>query len=134
LEILPKIYQEEVGSPTEIAKLAKIVDESATQGDKTSINILKKAGKELALSVTAVAKRMKMQKDVTVGGLGSVFNSKIVRTTFVEEIKRKLPSSSILEPLTGSRAIEGPIILAFKKIKVPITKEKMSDLLDKIDR
>jgi len=96
LEIMIKIYKEMQCDITEISKIAEIVDEAATEGDKVALDILKEAGKELALCVTSIAKRLKMENDkIIVGGVGSVFKCKTVNNTFNEILKLKLPNAKI---------------------------------------
>jgi len=128
-EILTKIYKEMKGDPTEIAKMAKIVDEAAAEGDKIAVKILSEAGRELAECVLAIARGLRMENDdIIVGGVGGVFRSKIVNETFNKILRIKLPNARIRGPFIGDTPIIGPIIIALKKRNVPIT----TGFIDKI--
>ena len=130
LEILTKIYKEMGGEVKEIAKIAKIVDEAANEGDIIARRIMEEAGKELALCVLSIAKRLNMEKDkIIVGGIGGVYKSKHVRRVFHKLLEENLPNAEIREPLTGYTPILGPIIIAFKKLNIPLSEEKVESIL-----
>jgi len=130
LEILRKIYKEMGGDVKAIAGIAKIVDEAANEGDEVARRIMEEAGKELALCVLSIAKRLNMEQDeIIVGGVGSVYKSKHVRRTFCKLLEENLPNAEIKEPLTGYAPILGPTIMAFKKLGIPISKEKVESIL-----
>jgi len=130
LEILTKIYKEMGGEVKEIAKIAKIVDEAANEGDIIARRIMEEAGKELALCVLSIAKRLNMEKDeIIVGGIGGVYKSKHVRRIFHKLLEENLPNAEIREPLTGYTPILGPIIIAFKKLNIPLSEEKVESIL-----
>ncbi|MBS7660212.1 hypothetical protein KEJ28_06005, partial [Candidatus Bathyarchaeota archaeon] len=96
LEILDKVYKELRGDPTEISRIAKIVDEAAHKGDKVAENILEEAGRELALTALCIIKGLGMENEkIIVGGLGSVFKSKIVKENFIKTIREKAPNIRI---------------------------------------
>ncbi|MEM3815457.1 MAG: BadF/BadG/BcrA/BcrD ATPase family protein [Candidatus Bathyarchaeia archaeon] len=133
LEILDKVYKELRGDPTEISRIAKIVDEAAHKGDKVAENILEEAGRELALTALCIIKGLGMENEkIIVGGLGSVFKSKIVKENFIKTIREKAPNIRIKEPLTGDESILGPIIMAFKKLGLKFSEEDMRAVLEKI--
>ncbi|MCD6536670.1 MAG: hypothetical protein J7K49_06560 [Thaumarchaeota archaeon] len=130
LEILTKIYKEMGGEVKEIAKIAKIVDEAANEGDIIARRIMEEAGKELALCVLSIAKRLNMEKDeIIVGGIGGVYKSKHVRRVFHKLLEENLPNAEIREPLTGYTPILGPIIIAFKKLNIPLSEERVESIL-----
>lgn len=130
LEILTKIYKEMSGEVKEIAKIAKIVDEAANEGDIIARRIMEEAGKELALCVLSIAKRLNMEKDeIIVGGIGGVYKSKHVRRVFHKLLEENLPNAEIREPLIGYTPILGPIIIAFKKLNIPLSEEKVESIL-----
>jgi N-acetylglucosamine kinase-like BadF-type ATPase len=134
-EILTKIYKEMKGDPTEIAKMAKIVDEAAAEGDKIAVKILSEAGRELAECVLAIARGLRMENDdIIVGGVGGVFRSKIVNETFNKILRIKLPNARIRGPFIGDTPIIGPIIIALKKRDMPITTGFIDKIMKNIEQ
>ena len=81
----------------EVADLAEVVYRAALSGDATARSILREAGKELALTVSAVLQRLDLsQKPVMIGTSGGVFRSgRLVLRTFREVIKRIAPLATI---------------------------------------
>ncbi|MCD6301746.1 MAG: hypothetical protein J7L82_06745 [Staphylothermus sp.] len=135
LDILNKVYTEQGSKPGEIAKLAKIVDEEARNGDPVAIEILKDAGKELALSAISVAKKLNMEEDdIIIGGVGSVFSSSIVLETFREYIRKSLRRAIIKEPIISYKAIMGPLIIALLRIGVTITEKDLNNIIERIEQ
>lgn len=133
LEILNKVYKELGCDPTEISRIAKIVDEAASRGDKVARRILRDAGRELALTALCVIRGLDMENEkIIVGGLGSVFKSKIVKDSFLTFIRKWAPNAIVKEPLVGEESILGPIVIAFKKLKLNISEENLRVILDKI--
>jgi len=133
LEILHKVYKEIEGDPTEISKLAKVVDRAACEGDEVARFILEEAGRELALAISCIVRRLNMHDErIVVGGLGGVFRSKFVKESFFRALKRDLPNAVIREPLVGDKAILGPIIIAFRKLGLKISEERVKSMLEKL--
>ncbi|MCX8170704.1 MAG: hypothetical protein N3E47_01850 [Candidatus Bathyarchaeota archaeon] len=133
LEILDKIYKELKCDPTEISKIARIVDEAASRGDKVAETILEDAGRELALAALCIIRGLGMENEkIVVGGLGSVFKSKIVRDTFLKAVREWAPNAIVKEPLIGEESILGPIVMAFKKLGLRLSEEGIKDFLERI--
>jgi N-acetylglucosamine kinase-like BadF-type ATPase len=131
LEIMTKVYKEMRCNITEISKIAEIVDEAALEGDRVAKDILKEAGRELASCALSIARRLRMEDDdIVVGGVGSVFKSKTVNSTFNKTLRMKLPNARIREPLTGQVAIWGPIAVALKRQGLHITANLMKKILE----
>jgi N-acetylglucosamine kinase-like BadF-type ATPase len=125
-----KVHKELKGSLTEVAKLAKIVDEVASEGDKVAKSIMEEAGRELALDAIAVAKKLNMMNEkIVIGEIGSVFKSKTVTEVYKKALKENLPSAVIKEPIIGYMSIIGPIIIAYKKLNIEITEEKINNVM-----
>jgi len=55
---------------------------------------------------------------IVVGGIGNVFKSRFVRSSFKNEIKKLLKNAYIKEPLVGYQSLVGPIILALKEMGI----------------
>lgn len=134
LDILHKVYKELEGDPTEISKLAKIVDKAACEGDEVATSILEEAGRELALAISCIVKKLNMEDEkIVVGGLGGVFRSRIVKESFISTIKESVPNAILREPLIGDKSILGPIIIAFRRLGLKISEENIRLILDKLE-
>ncbi|MCX8188128.1 MAG: hypothetical protein N3F64_00275 [Nitrososphaeria archaeon] len=133
LDILHKIYKELDGDPTEISKLAKIVDKAAYLGDEVAKSILEEAGRELASAILCIVKRLYMENErIVVGGLGGVFKSNIVKESFMNTIRESIPNAIVREPLIGDKAILGPIIIAYRRLGLKISEENINLILNKL--
>lgn len=132
LNILDKVYSE----PPEIdkiAELARLVSEEAERGDEVSVSILREAGRELALDAVSVAERLGMVSDsIVVGGVGSVFNSRIVWGTFKEAVESRLTKATVRGPLTGQYSILGPLVMGLMKMGIRLTQREASELLARL--
>jgi N-acetylglucosamine kinase-like BadF-type ATPase len=132
LDIVTPIYRTRQLNISKLAGLAEVVNEEAEKGDVVALEILSRAGRELALAAYSVAKKLDMVEDegVIVGGVGSVFTSRVVRRTFEDEVRRLLPRSKLREPLIGYKALVGPVIIVLRKLRGHID----SSLLEAIER
>jgi len=132
LNILDKVYSE----PPEIdkiAELARLVSEEAERGDEVSVSILREAGRELALDAVSVAERLGMVSDsIVVGGVGSVFNSRIVWGTFKEAVESRLTKATVRGPLTGQYSILGPLVMGLMKMGIRLTQREAGELLARL--
>ena len=132
LNILDKVYSE----PPEIdkiAELARLVSEEAERGDEVSVSILREAGRELALDAVSVAERLGMVSDsIVVGGVGSVFNSRIVWGTFKEAVESRLTKATVRGPLTGQYSILGPLVMGLMKMGIRLTQRETGELLARL--
>jgi len=132
LNILDKVYSE----PPEIdkiAELARLVSEEAERGDEVSVSILREAGRELALDAVSVAERLGMVSDsIVVGGVGSVFNSRIVWGTFKEAVESRLTKATVRGPLTGRYSILGPLVMGLMKMGIRLTRREAGELLARL--
>ncbi|RLF19027.1 MAG: hypothetical protein DRZ82_07065 [Thermoprotei archaeon] len=116
IDIIDVIHKEFITEHERIAKLAKVVDMVANEGDEVATEILVRAGIELAKMAQAVAKKLKMVDDeIIVGGIGGVFSSDIVRRTFMKKAKELFRRAHIKEPLIGYQPLVGPVVLALKE-------------------
>ena len=126
VDIIDKLYtmiKEDIG---EVAKLAKIVDNVAKE-DEVAKEIMSLAGKELALMVKAVYDKIRVPgENYIIGGVGSVFSSKIVHSSFTETIRKTIPKAVIVEPLIFYKPIKGLLSLAVKELNLN------EDIVDKV--
>lgn len=110
---LEKVY----ASPAETVPLLSVVtDEASKKGDKVAKEILKQAGRELALAAKTAIKKLEMEKEkfplVLVGGM---FKSKIVLETVKKEVKRAAPKVGFIQP--QKEPVSGAIKLALERIR-----------------
>jgi N-acetylglucosamine kinase-like BadF-type ATPase len=134
LDIVTIIYRIDLTDISKIALLAKIVDEEAEKGDEIARSIMVKAGEELALATYNVAQKLDMlNESIIVGGVGSVFNSRIVRKIFEEKIRELMPKAILKEPIIGYKAILGPIIIALKRLGLSVDKNVVENIIRRIE-
>ncbi len=98
--LIVAIYSPQVDN-TRIAGFARLVVESAIDGDKIAVEILRDAGRELGVAACAVITKLKLQDDkVPIGCVGSIFKAGEILTTPMLEIIRKVARKAFLtEPL-----------------------------------
>ncbi|MCC6057847.1 MAG: hypothetical protein LM568_02905 [Desulfurococcaceae archaeon] len=134
LDIVTIIYRIDLTDISKIALLAKIVDEEAEKGDEIARSIMVKAGEELALATYNVAQKLDMlNESIIVGGVGSVFNSRIVRKIFEEKIRELMPKAILKEPIIGYKAILGPIIIALRRLGLNVDKNVVENIIRRIE-
>lgn len=135
LEIVTYIYRMKPLEIGKIAAIAVLVDEEAEKGDDVAKEIMERAGLELALTTYNVAQKLGMvNEEIIVGGIGSVFKSKIVSKVFEDNIKSLLRRARVKEPIIGYRAVLGPIIIALKRLNVSIDNNVVDRILKGIER
>lgn len=80
-------------SRAEMAALAAVAPEAASEGDAPARRLLREAGDELGLAAAAVAERLGLaRRAVTVGMVGGVFRgSPQVRASFRRAVRRRVP-------------------------------------------
>ncbi len=86
---------------TRIAGFARLVVETAVEGDKVAVEILRDAGHELGTAAVAVIKKLGLaKKKIPIGCVGSVFNAgKLLTEPMTEIVKRVAPKAYLMEPL-----------------------------------
>jgi len=135
LDIVTYIYRMKPFDIGKIAAIAVLVDEEAEKGDEVAREIMEKAGLELALSVYSVAQKLGMvDDDIIVGGIGSVFKSKIVNRVFENRVRKLLRKATLKEHMVGYRAILGPIIIALQRLGMDITQDIVEKVLKNVER
>ena len=83
-----------------IAGFARLVVETAEDGDKIAVEILEDAGRELGVAATAVLKKLDLQKrKVPIGCVGSVFNAgELLTDPMTKIIYEVAPKAYLIEP------------------------------------
>ena len=119
IDIVDRMYSIAKEDMGEIAKLAKIVDETAREGDKKSKEILKLAGMELVSMAKSVYDKIKLPGEkFIVGGTGSVFSSEILSETFKKNLRKEIPDAIVVEPLISLEPIKGLLLIATEKLEL----------------
>jgi N-acetylglucosamine kinase-like BadF-type ATPase len=121
------VYSEKL-SRADIAGLAKVVPEAASEGDRVAAGILRRTGRELGLAAGAVARRLRLHRDpVMVGMVGGVFRgSSEVGRAFRREIRRHVPKAVFVEP--RFTPVIGSVLLALKLAHVRLTGPVLQNL------
>jgi len=118
-DVISKVYDEM--KPSDLASLAPVVTVAAKKGDSVALSILEDAGEELALTVKALANRLNMKGEITVGAAGGVFRSEPVWRFFKKKVQNHLPRAVFINPV--EYPVIGALIMGFRKQNVTITKE-----------
>jgi len=90
-----------------IAGFARLVVETALEGDKIAVDIIKDAGRELGDAAVAVLQKLGLeQRKVPIGCVGSIFLAKEVLTEPMTDVIHKVaPKAYLMEPqMTPSQA------------------------------
>jgi len=117
LQLIDVIYSLITKDVGEIGKLAILVDEAAEEGDHVAEEILLNGGKELALMARAVYEKIRVDsEEFIIGGVGSVFSSRILRESFMNNVRSYIPNARVIEPLVKYMPIKGLVALLVEKI------------------
>ena len=109
LQLIGKIYAPGFGK-REVAALAPLVGAAAEQGDAAALQIVEKAGRELALLVRPVAEKLGLQS-ARIAFAGSVLQKCApVRSAAQAQLQTLLPQLTLAEPQGDAAA--GAVLLA----------------------
>jgi N-acetylglucosamine kinase-like BadF-type ATPase len=96
--VIDRVYVEGIGVG-EVAALAPLVGEAASEGDEEAKSIMREAGEELGAAAIAVMERLGLGGEVRVGYNGGVFKlGGALLTSFIEKVRGARPSSVIGPP------------------------------------
>jgi len=117
--LIVAIYSPQVDN-LRIAGFARLVVETALDGDAVAIEILNDAGRELGVAACAVIKKLKLEKrKVPIGCVGSVFNAgKLLTETMLAVIRKTAPGAFLTEPLL--KPSHAAAIMAHDSIKASV--------------
>jgi N-acetylglucosamine kinase-like BadF-type ATPase len=100
-QLIPWVYNEKDQSWKKIAELAPLATKCAAEGDQVAQNILDRAAEQLLLSITSVAKGLKMDEEefplVLAGGNLTHKDSRLAQL-LSEKVKKALPKVKVLYP------------------------------------
>ena len=98
-ETVTRVYVEGM-EPREIAALSRVAYEVAEAGDEVARHIFFQAGEELAESVEAAIRQLKLESEaVIVSYQGSVIDScHLLRERFIDHLRSKVPGATVTPP------------------------------------
>ena len=129
-DLITAVYHD-LPNPQAIASFAIRVSEAAQKGDEAAKEILRDAGKELALMAITVSRNLEIADNaITVGGVGGVWNSDIVWQVFKSEVKKKLPRATFRKPV--KLPVVGSLAIGLSKKGINISKKDADKLEKKI--
>jgi N-acetylglucosamine kinase-like BadF-type ATPase len=115
-------------SAARVTALIEVIRLAAKQGDATAQRILREAGRELGLAVSATLRRLGMQDgQPTVGTAGEVFQGRLVLRSFREVVQRTAAGAVITSPKVPLAV--GAAALALEALGVELTEEVRARLL-----
>ena len=97
--LISAIYAPQMDN-SRIAGFARLVVETAQEGDKIAVDILRDAGRELGTAAVAVITKLGLEsKKVPIGCVGSIFKAGTILTDPMNElIDRVAPKAYLIEP------------------------------------
>lgn len=135
IDLIEAVYRVMRCDPTEIASLAVFVDEAAEEGDELAVEILRKGGFELAKACQAVVSRLKMgDSPIIVGGVGAVFNSRILSESFRIWVKRWFKKAKVKPPLTGYQPLVGLAVMCLTRSNLDNPLKRVEKLREDLNR
>jgi glucosamine kinase len=98
--LIVAIYSPQVDN-TRIAGFARLVVETAQDGDEIAIGILRDAGFELGLAACAVIEKLDLEnRKVPIGCVGSIFNAgKLLTEPMLQKVRLCSPKAFLTEPI-----------------------------------
>ena len=99
-DLVVAIYAPQIDN-LRIAGFARLVVETAAEGDEVAVRILIEAGHELGLAATAVIRRLKLERrKFPIAKVGSIFRAgRIIDDPLLETVQKTAPKAYLIEPL-----------------------------------
>ena len=118
-EDLPRFVYATTTHADDIARYGKLVIEAARQGDPVALEILERAGRELAECVLAVGRKLKLTgSDFPVAYVGGVFNAEdLLLTPMRGAVAREAPRATLNPP--KNTPVEGAAMMAIRTAENP---------------
>jgi len=117
IDVVYSLIKEDIG---ELGKLAVLVDEAAEEGDQLATEILRSGGIELALMAKAVYEKLRVNnEEFIVVGVGSVFSSRTLKESFMDNVRNYIPSARLVEPLVRYMPVKGLVAILVEKTSLP---------------
>lgn len=116
---------------SDVARLARTVDEAASAGDAVAAAILERAGAELADLAVHVVRRLGLADGhPVVSYVGGVFRSATVRRSFRERAEREVPGARVRDPLLSP--VGGAVLLALREVQGAIAEDTVTRLRESL--
>jgi len=118
-DLVGRVYRESDGT-ADIATLAALVDAAAGDGDVVALHILRAAGRELAITVEAVVRRLALPipAPCALAG-GAIVKGQQVRAAFLAALEmfglRLDPITPVMEPAQGAIRLAAGLLRASAK-------------------
>lgn len=109
-----------------IAAVARLTNEAAQLGDEVALEILSNAGREIALCVLAVARRLNLEAPLVSYSGGVLLENRFVRNEFERFIVETVPNAQIQQAVF--HPVVGGLVLLLKRLKVDIDEFVMKKL------
>ena len=104
--------------PAQVARLSLTVEAIAIGGDRVAIDILERAGYELAIGAVTLVERLKLSLECIISYSGSVLQEcPLVLKAFSREVQSQLPSARVVPPV--SDALYGAYLLGKRVLNIP---------------
>lgn len=132
-ELIPLFYQRGLARH-EVAALAPVVVEVARQGDEKAREILAEAGRELALAVNAVVRKLGMENEkFPVIAFGSVFKAgELIMGPFREAVLEVAPNAEVV--VAHHAPVVGALVRAMVHGGVQLTEQLLTQLEEGLRR
>ena len=118
-DLVGRVYRESDGT-ADVATLAALVDAAAGDGDVVALDILRAAGRELAITVQAVVRRLALPipAPCALAG-GAIVKGQPVRTAFLRRLEmlglRLDPITPVTEPAQGAIRLAANLLEASER-------------------
>jgi len=114
--LLIAIYSPQVDN-TRIAGFARLVAETAEEGDEIAVEILREAGCELGLAANAVIKKLELhRKKVPIGYVGSIFKAgELLTGSLMKTVHSFAPKAFLAKPKLSPA--QAAAVMAFENYK-----------------
>jgi N-acetylglucosamine kinase-like BadF-type ATPase len=118
-EELPRFVYASTTHADDIARYSRVIIEAAQANDAVALGILQDAGRELGLSVAAVARRLGIgDRELPVAYVGGTFRAgELLLAPMRDTIKRELPKAVVNRPLR--KPVEGAAMMAKRAAEHP---------------
>ena len=112
-DLVVAIYAPQIDN-MRIAGFARLVVETAAEGDEVAVQILTEAGHELGLAATAVIRKLKLERrKFPIAKVGSIFRAgRIIDDPLLETVHKVAPKAYLVEPLLPPAAAAAQMAFA----------------------
>ncbi len=124
-DLTTAFYNEKI-TRDEIAALAKVAAKAAEDGNQVLRGQIFYGAGVLAESVDAARKKLSLEEEFPVAGVGGMFRGALMKEYFAGSLKKKCPHAKFVEPRFNPAI--GAILLAYRQAGVEITAQLLANL------